>query len=112
MSGLPKGFDPVPEIIADEQNHRRLLARALNRTIAGKLNCTFAAFTLNANATTTTLTDSRIYATSYIDFMPTTANAASARASIWVSSQIKGSCTVNHASSPNTDQTFTVVILG
>lgn len=113
MSGLAKGFPAVTEVNSNEAEHRRELAKKLNLMNAGKVNCTQTGFTLNTSATTTTLTDSRLYANTYVDFMPTTAHAAAAKvAGMWVSGQVKGSCTVNHASSANTDQVFTALILG
>lgn len=113
MSGLIKGFPPVAELKVDEKEHRRELAKKINLMNAGKVNCTQTGFTLNTSATTTTLTDSRLYANTYVDFMPTTAHAAAAKvAGMWVTGQKKGSCTVNHTSSANTDQVFTALIIG
>lgn len=106
-----KGFLPVTEYEQDETEHRRQLARAINRLNGGKFNCTVD-LTLRASQTTTTLTDARIGAFSFLDFMPTTANAATAKANIYVTDRMKGSCTVNHSSSANTDQTFVVGIFG
>ncbi len=68
--------------------------------------------TLRANQVTTTLADPRIGPNSYIDFMAQTANAATAKANIYVTARIKGQATINHASSANVDQSFTAVILG
>lgn len=83
---------------------------AVNLLIA-KANCTLD-LTLTASATSTTLTDFRIHPGCVLDFMPTTANAATARASIYVTSVGKGTATINHASSANVDQTFRVSIVG
>lgn len=88
-----------------------ILVAFVNRLLLGKLNCS-GTITLNTGATNTTLTDHRIGATSFIGFMPQTANAATAHASIYVTGQTKGSATINHASSLNTDQTFRYAILG
>lgn len=107
-----QGFPGVPRLLPDETEHRSQLAQMLNdRVNRGKFNCT-ATLTLTANATSTTLVDERIGYSSYIDFMPQTANAATAKAGIYCDTFIKGQCTVHHASSANVDQTFTVVILG
>lgn len=86
------------------------LVYAVNLLI-GKANCTLDV-TLTASATTTTLTDFRIHPGCVLDFMATTANAATAKAAIWVSAIGKGVATINHASSANTDQTFRVSIVG
>lgn len=93
--------------------HRRQLAHAINRTMAGKLNAN-AAVTLTANATSTTLTDPRLGPNTAILFMPQTANAAAAKASLFVPSatQTTGSAVINHASSANADQTFTLLLIG
>lgn len=109
---VQRGFLPVTEYLPDEKEHRRRIASALNRTMGGKLNATIDA-TLRASQTTTVLTDPRIYATSYIDPMPLTANAATAKAAgIWFSNQIEGSVTVNHASAAAVDQTMRFLIIG
>ena len=106
------GFPGVPKLLPDEKEHRRQLASMLNdRVNKGKFNCTIS-LTLTANATSTTLTDERIGYASYIDLMPLTANAATAKPNVYFSAMNNGSCTVNHASSAHTDQDFTVVILG
>lgn len=106
------GFPGVAKMLADEKEHRRQIAQVVNDQLnRGKFNCTISV-TLNASATTTTLTDERIGYGSYVDFMPTTANAATAKASIYVTNRIKGSLTINHASNAAVDQIFTVVILG
>ena len=88
-----------------------ILVAFVNRMLIGKLNVT-GTITLTAGATSTTLTDSRIGSTSYIDFMPTTANAATAKANLYVSARTKGAATLTHALSANTDQTFVYVVIG
>lgn len=104
-------YDGVPKMLTDEKEHRRKMAEMLtDRVNRGKINCTKTSVTLTANATSTTLIDERLGAYTYIDFMPTTANAAAAKASIYITNQLKGQCTINHASSANVDQTFTVVM--
>lgn len=106
------GYDVPPEMMADEKEHRRKLARALAGAIAGKLNCVVDV-TLRASQTTTTFSDPRISAFSAILLMPTTANASTAeKAGIYVSGRTTGQATLNHASNAATDQTFTAVIFG
>ena len=109
---ITQGFPGVPKSLPDEKNHRMQMAEMLNdRVNKGKINCT-STVTLTASSTTTSLIDDRIGAYSYVDFMPTTANAATAKAAIYISNRNKGSLTINHASNAAVDQTFTIVILG
>lgn len=68
---------------------------------------------LDANATTTTVTDDRITAQGAVLFDPTTAAAASelASGSMWVSARLNGSVTITHSGSFD-DRTFRMVVLG
>jgi hypothetical protein len=104
-------YAAVPVTFGDEKTHRRILAEAINRHNQGKFNV-FLPVTLNASATTTTIQDARITATSIFTFTPTTADAATAAPNIYVSSQQTGQATLTHASSANADQTFNVGIFG
>ena len=85
----------------------------INQLILGNLNNT-ATVTLTANAATTTVTNSRIGANSFIEFMPTTANAATEKAAgtMYVSSRTKGSFVITHANNAQTDRTFAYVHIG
>lgn len=106
-------FPGIPKLLSDEKEHRRQIAQMLNdRVNRGKFNCTITVTLAVSPAVTTTLTDERIGYTSYVDFMPTTAAAATAKASIYVTNLVKGSLTINHAASTSTVQTFVAVILG
>jgi len=104
-------FPTVPINMADTSKHIRQVAITLNNTIDGKLNST-GVLTLNANATSTTLTDLRISENSIILFMPTTSNGNSAKTSLFVSALSSGTATLTHASSSNADQNFKYVIIG
>ena len=111
-TGSNRGFDGVPESEPAESEHRRKLARAINRINQGKLNCTLDV-TLQANQTATTVVDPRIARTSVLCWMPQTASASTAeRAGIYVSSRSKGSAVLSHAANAATDQTLTILILG
>jgi hypothetical protein len=111
-TGGNRGYDGVPESEPAEGEHRRKLARALNRINQGKLNCTLDV-TLRPNQGTTTIVDPRIAPTSFLCWMPQTANASAAeRAGIYVGSRGKGSAVLSHAASAATDQSLTVLILG
>lgn len=91
----------------------REIAEVVNGALAGKLNA-LADLTLTANVASTTLTDSRIGATSYIDFMPTTANAGAeiGAGTLYVSSRTKGSAVVTHGNNAQADRTYRVLIIG
>lgn len=86
------------------------LVYAVNLLIA-KANCTLD-LTLDPLATVTTLTDFRIHPGCVLGFMPVTANAATAKPSIYVTNVGKGSADINHASAAAVDQTFRVSIVG
>tara|TARA_R100001015_G_C4507069_1_gene79868 strand:+ start:49 stop:378 length:330 start_codon:yes stop_codon:yes gene_type:complete len=104
-------FPIVPISIPDHDLHLRLVSTSLNSTIDGKLNST-GSITLRASQTTTTLTDERIGGNSIILFMPTTANANTAKANLYVSSRGEKTATLTHASSANADQTFGYIVIG
>lgn len=104
-------FPPVPALQTNEVPQINRIVDAVNRLNQGKANVTLVA-TLTANAATTTLTDARISAQSFIDGSPHTANAAAAKAGMYYSEKKKGSVVVNHANNSQTDKTFTFVIIG
>jgi hypothetical protein len=113
------GSQAVPEFLADEKEHRRQIARALNFTKKGKINVTFDV-TLNANATTTVISDPRLSIDSAISpAMAMTANGATAiAAGIYVDTVLppvgttNASATVHHASNAATDQKIRFLIIG
>lgn len=113
VSAADPRFPVVANLLMNEKEHRRQIADTVNRHNQGKFNAT-ADITLNANATTTTLTDARIgFNSSVSPGHATTANGAAAvAAGIWISNLTKGSCTINHANSANTDQTIRFTIIG
>lgn len=89
------------------------IIRHINQIILGNLNNTDTV-TLTESSTTTTVRNSRVSASSYIAFMPTTANAATeyAAGSMYVSSQTNGEFTITHANNSQTDRTFRYVHVG
>ncbi|NUY33298.1 hypothetical protein F0160_22700 [Paraburkholderia sp. JPY303] len=105
------GYPGVVVFLANEVEHRKQLAQASNRLLQGKLNVVIQV-TLNAGATTTTVTDTRIGANTGLFFSPLTANAAAAQAGLWVSSQKNGSATLTHANTATVDRTFNVLLIG
>jgi hypothetical protein len=110
---VPLGYSAVPEIGGNDVEHRRKLARGINSALQGKINAV-TTLTLSAGAAKTTLQDVRITTNSFIDFMPTTANAVTAKSTIYVTDRgsTPGTATINHASNAQTDRTFTVLIIG
>lgn len=111
-------FPGVPEYLADERQHRTRMAKVINTLNLGKMNVA-QAITLNTSQTTTVVKDARIGINSAILLTPLTANAATAYTAGWyVTDQLPslgstpGSLTLNHANSANTDQNFTLTILG
>jgi hypothetical protein len=111
-TGSNLGYDGVPEWESVESEHRRKLARAINRINSGKINCTLDV-TLRASQTTTVVVDPRLAGTSFLCWMPQTASASTAeRAGIYVSGRANGSAVLNHVANAAADQIFTIVILG
>lgn len=106
-----KGYPIVPEVMPNEVEHRRALARAANGATSGRLNAV-TQVTLAASSTTTTLTDARIGANTFIGFSPLTSDAAAALSGLYVSSQQKGQATLTHASAASVDRTFSVLLIG
>ena len=106
-----KGYPVPPQFLPDAVEHRRQLAQALAGVLQGKINAV-GSVTLTPSATSTTVTDSRIGANTFIGFSPLTAHAAAAQANLYVSAQQKGQATLSHASSANADQTFALLLIG
>ena len=104
-------FPGVPDSPKDWTQFWGLRVQSIVNMLVGKANCA-ADLTLTANATTTTMTDARLSAVSVLAFMPTTANAASATSSIYVTAQKKGQATINHVNNASVDKTYRVAILG
>jgi len=86
----------------------RQLAVAINNNADGQTGTV----TLTANAASTTLTDVRLTASSYIGLMPTTANAAGAIATTYIGTRAIGSATITHANNAQADKTFIYCIIG
>ncbi|WP_060133415.1 hypothetical protein [Burkholderia ubonensis] len=108
---MNRGYDAVPEVMPDEKEHRRRLARQGNLLLQGKQNNVIQV-TLTANSATTVITDKRIGFYTYIGFSPLTADAAAALSGLYVSSQANGTATLTHASNAQTDRTFNVLLVG
>ena len=89
----------------------RKIVLTVNNIARGKTNNT-GSVTLTANAASTTLSDIRIGINSVITLQPTTANAATAIASTYLSSPVDSAVTINHTNNAQTDRTFKYVING
>ena len=87
------------------------ISAAINNLLSGKSNNVLDA-TLNANAASTPLIDSRLTAFSHLSFMAKTASATAAIPTIHVTNQGSGHATLNHANAPTTDQNISVEITG
>lgn len=84
----------------------RNLAMLVRQILGGRTNAV-GDITLSNGSGTTTLTDERIGADSHLTFMPQTANAAALAVMPYASSRLKGSATLTHTSSAQSDLTFT-----
>jgi len=89
----------------------RKVAEILNNVMLGRTNNT-GTVTLTANDTTTTIADKRLGPKSVLTFMPTTANAATAMTSIYVSSRGKQTATLTHDNTADVDRTLSYAIQG
>lgn len=91
----------------------REMARVVNRLNSGKINAT-TSITLTSGTASSVLTYPLITSESFIDFMPTTANAAAelAAGTMYVGSQTTESATITHANAGSGDRTFRVLIIG
>jgi hypothetical protein len=105
--GLPPVPYPIPEFT---QEWALKISTMLNATIAKVNNA--AQITLANGAASTAMSDARLSAFSVLNFMAMTSSAAAIQATIWVDSRGKGNCTIHHANTANTDQTFGVGIQG
>jgi hypothetical protein len=95
--------------LAPGETDLRAIVQRINSLLAGKMNAV-TTVTLTANDTTTTLTDSRIGGGTYIGLQPVTATATAAM--VYVSAKAKGSATLTHDNTIDTDRTFDVLLIG
>lgn len=102
---------PPPLDDPDDTRHRRQIAEATRLILDGKLSCV-KNVTLTANAGSTTVNDTRIGPTSFIGFMPKTANAAGALATTYVSARTDGQATITHTNNAQADKSFALLIIG
>ena len=101
----------VPGYQPDETQHRRNIAQWCQWVNQGHLSNT-GSVTLTANATTTTVTDSRVSLNSVPVLQAATANGASAMPTTYISTVTNGSFTITHANTAAVDKTFKYALLG
>lgn len=89
----------------------RELIETIRSLIIGHGNFVVTA-TLNAGATTTTVSNVIIISTAAPSLTPMTANAAAALATTYVSSVAPGVITLTHANNAQTDRTFRIAVKG
>ena len=104
------GRPGVQASLANEADHRRQIAQAVNRLNQGAMNVTLIV-TLDAGATSTPVVDARISIQTCDIFSPRTANAAAALASTYAV-PTNGSLVVYHGSNGQTDRTYAMGLIG
>jgi hypothetical protein len=93
------------QLYGDLKQQLQLIADTINKIMTGRAN-NASSFTLTANAATTTVTDPAFESSMVPVWAPTTANAATATANVYVSTRSKGSFVLTHANNAQTDRTF------
>lgn len=103
----------VPSYLTNEKEHRRQIAIWMREVHQGKLANT-GTVTLTANAASTAITDARAGASTFISFMPQTANAAAevGAGTMYIATQGKQTFTITHANNAQADRTFRYCLLG
>ena len=99
-------LDNYPAAFTIEGLNLRILGTPQAQTPAGESG---PEVTLTPRAAATLYQDIRIIPASFVGLMPQTANAADALPAVWVEPGT-GTAVIHHASSPNTDQTFGIVL--
>lgn len=110
-AGIALPEDPGADNFSAFRTAWRTLVRILQSIVARDRTGTF---TFTANATSSTLTDPRIGATSQIILTPTTSNGKTAWATHYIAegARVRGAVTITHASNAATDQSFRYSIRG
>jgi hypothetical protein len=106
----PPQFPTVPSDMGSLRNTVVRFAQAINAMLQGSIGCTLQV-TLAANATTSVFNDSRIGVYTTIALAPMTVHAADALPAVFVVASA-GVATIHHPTSPNTDQTYTLTLIG
>lgn len=85
--------------------------RTINELLKGRAN-NVGEVTLDANTTTTTISDIRIKLSMTAVLIPRTANAAAAMTNVYISAVADGSITLTHSNTATVDRTFDYVLHG
>lgn len=101
----------LPELEHDGSAWARRVADTVNAMLRGRSN-SVGTVTLTAGATSTVVTDNRFQSQMTVILTPTTANAATAIATTYLSSRGVGTFTLTHANTADTDKTFLYARLG
>lgn len=96
--------------LPQEGASQRDIALLVNRLLVGQIN-SFGSVTLTQSASSTAITEPYIMDNSVILLMPTTANAAAALATTYITCAT-GVATITHANNAQTDKTFKFIALG
>lgn len=98
-------------IVQTQEKDLTKFALAVQQLAAGRSNAV-GEVTLTASATSTAVSFINCGADSVVLLSPTTANAAGAVATTYVSAVVAGSFTLTHANNSQTDRTFGFVCIG
>lgn len=104
-------YEPVPLQHVDSNEHRYLMASAINNIMNGGVNVTLRV-RLNADAMETVVKDMRIYPLSFVAWQAETDSADAVDDSINIRNKKRGEMTIQHSSSAATDMDFTFLIIG
>lgn len=106
---------PPPNMLWENNRWGTTVAEVIRGAMVGKINAT-GLVTLRDGETTTTITDSRLGITSYVQFDPMTANAAGELVSggmyVLGADRQNGQWIVTHSNDSTTDRTFKYLIIG
>jgi hypothetical protein len=95
----------------DQEKHRRKIADVIFQLLNGKTN-NHGTITLTASAGSTAVTFDKAGVNSVVSLSPTTANAAAAVGTTYISAKGKKTFTLSHANNGQTDRIFDFVVTG
>lgn len=99
----------VPVSFADEREHRRQIADAVNALLQARNDPPAGQVTLTASQTTTVVFDTNCLVNSRVFLVPRTSSAAAEQ--VFVANVAVGSFTLSHANSATTDRIFDFLIV-
>lgn len=97
-------------VVNRDEKDLSIFALAINELAGGRSNA-HGTVTLTENATSTAVTNANCNSASCVKITPTTANAAAALATTYITAAV-GSFTITHANNAQTDRIFTYAIQG